>query len=124
VQGFLSHDQTTLQEMFRVDAYVTAPLLNYDVSTTDFGSTTPTSIEVSITAKSPAAEFPDTVLLSTTGAPGSQFAGFLDLTTLLALGEDVIGRFASFRVAAGHTGGVGNAAGLRLNKPFDLRLRA
>ena len=119
--GFWSHTLTTPTNIYRGDAYVLARTLDYDINVSGaYGSGAPTSIELEIDILGFGA-FPDTTIVTETGAPPQQYAGFVDLVDVI--GEDIIGRFVSFRVKVGHTGGTGNAAAGRLNKPLILRIR-
>jgi len=117
--GYWSHSTTTPTTVLRIDGYVMARTLDYDIQTTDtFATGAPTSIEWEIEIQGFGA-FADQTVASGTGAPG-QYADLVDLVTLI--GEDVLSRFVSFRVKVGHTGGTGDAAAIRLNKPLALRI--
>jgi len=117
--GFHSHSLTTVSDVYRCDAYLTAPVLDYDIQQTDaYATSSPTTITVEVKILGFGA-FSDTVLVTDTQAPDAQIAGFVDLID--TLGEDILGRFASFRIRTAHTGGTGEAVAARLNKPLTLR---
>lgn len=118
--GFWSHDQTSVNDVYRVDAYVTAPTLDYDLSTSDaYATVAATTQEVEIEILGFGAFADQTIV--TVSAAATQHAGLINLVD--TIGEDILGRFVSFRVGVGHTGGTGNAAAVRLNKPLTLRIR-
>ena len=124
IQGFYSHSQTAVSDVWRVDGYVTAPILDYDLSTSDaFATTNPTTLTLEIELRSYDGSFSNTVILSDTSAPDTQVAGYVNLLDATPLDEDIMGRFVSFRIGIGRSGGSGDAAAVRLNKPFLLRVR-
>ena len=120
--GFHTHSLTSMSDMYRVDGYVLSSVLDYDIQVSDaYAGTPPTSIDWQIEVLGFGA-FADTVIASDTStSPPEQFFGFVDLVS--TIGEDIMGRFVSFRLAAKHTGGTGEACGLRLVKPLIFRIR-
>lgn len=118
-QGFVAGDYTTLTEMFRSDVIITAPILQYDFQVGAGYGVGVTSVNYQIEASSPTGEFATTVLLSGTGASGTQPAGFIDLFATIS--PDIYTRYASFRLAVSRNGGSGDGAGVRMIKPWLLR---
>ena len=117
--GFVSQDTTTLAEAFRSDVIVTAPVLQYDFQvTTVFGSGV-TSVNYEIKIYADDGTFSPTVLLSGTGADGTQPQGVIDLFS--ATTNDIYTRYVSIRLSVSRNGGSGDGAGVRMIKPWLLR---
>ena len=118
--GYWSHSLTSPAAVFRVDTYVTAPTLDYDLSTSDaFATIAATTQEVEIEILGFGAFADQTIV--TISAAADQHSGFVNLID--TVGEDILGRFVAFRIKVGHTGGTGEAAAIRLIKPLILRIR-
>lgn len=117
--GFQSVDATSLTEVFRSDAFITAPVLSYELQfTTAYGAGV-TSINWQIEVRS-AGEFTDTVVASGTANDGDAVLAAVDL--MAAIGTtDIFTRLGSFRVSVSRNGGSGEGAGVRFLTPWLLR---
>lgn len=115
--GFSSIDATSYTEVFRSDVWLTAPILDYHIQTSDVWATSaPTSIDWQITAydESNASYF---VSAGSSGTP-QEFFGTRDLTTII--GPEVLFRPVRIDVEVRRTGGAGDAA-IRLVRPLIIR---
>jgi hypothetical protein len=116
--GYQSVDSTSYYEIFRVDGFLTAPYLDYDIQVADtWGSSTPTSIDWKIEAVFQSAVVP--TLVSGSGPGGTQFAAIVNVLTLVS--EVIYSEFMSLRLSVKRTGGAGEAAAVRMVKPWMVR---
>ena len=119
-QGFQSVDSTTYVEVFRSDVYVTTRYLWYDFQVTSAYGVAPTSIDWQVEVRWPYnAGLPTTVLATGAAASGDQVQNVADLFTLVS--RSVYSEVASVRLSVKRTGGSGEAAGVRMIKPWLLR---
>lgn len=116
--GYQSVDSTTLVEIFRSDAFVSAPVLSYDFQLSTVYGSAVTSINYQIEVRG-AGLFTDTVVVSGTGTDGQQIIGSVDLFDLIS--DDIYTRLGSFRLSVSRNGGSGEGAAVRLDVPFLLR---
>lgn len=115
--GFSSIDSTSYTEVFRADAWLTAPVLDYDLQISDaYSTSTPTSIEwrLEVTDEHGTA----TVVASGTGTGTDQFAGTVDLAD--TIGAQLLYRPIRIDIEIKRTGGTGDAA-IRQVRPFIIR---
>jgi hypothetical protein len=118
--GYQSIDSTSYVEMFRADGWLSAPYLLYDLQVTGIHGTAPTSIDWRIQAVFTNPELGSPVTITTgTGVSGTQFTATIELFGLV--GELALSEYVSFRVAVKRTGGAGEAAGIRLVRPWILQ---
>lgn len=133
--GYTSLDATSFADFFRVDALLTAPILEYDLQTTNFYESTPvTSIEWQISAQGYFSEdgttsgFTSFVVLasgsssaSTWSGGAEQFQGQVDVTDPSLLGPAALYRTVRFDFECKRTGGSGDGAALRFVRPALLK---
>jgi len=115
--GFASLNTTSYADVFRADAYCTAPVLDYDLQISDTYGTSITSIEWQIEATI-ISDGSFTTLASGTGTGTDQFMGQVDILELM--GEEVLNKFLRFDIEIKRTGGSGDAA-IRPTRPMLLR---
>ena len=115
--GYASRDTTTYVDVFRCDAFCTAPILDYDLQLdlTTWG-TSITSVEWRLRLQDRFGTY--TVLASDSGTHGEQFNGYLDLFSLV--GEDIFDQFIRIDLDIKRTGGSGDGAA-RFTRPMLLR---
>lgn len=116
--GYQSVDSTTLVEIFRCDAFITAPAFSYDFQLATVYGSGVTSINYQIEVRG-AGHFTDTVVVSGSGTNGQQILGTVDLFDLIS--TDIYTRLGSFRLSVSRNGGSGEGAAVRLDAPFLLR---
>ena len=125
--GFTSLDAASYTDLFRCDTLVTAPVLDYDIQTTDvYASSVPTSVDWRITGTvyftESGGDFATVVLASGSGSGTPQYQGSVDLLDPSALGPEAMFRLTRFDFECKRTGGSGDGAALRLVRPPLLRL--
>lgn len=121
--GYQSTNSASYTEITRTDFYVTARYLDYDLQMSSIYATTPpTTMEWKVTAFFRNVAIPTTILVSGSDSPGEpQHAGFVDLFATAGLGQQVLTEFVSLRLAIKRTGGSGQAAAVRMVKPWLIR---